>query len=133
LIADIKGPNGIAFSPDETTLYVSNWDRDRPAVFAFSVEPDGTLSEGRVFADAKRFAAAREGAPDGLKVDRLGNVFASGPGGIYVFTPDSTLLGRIDPGVAPSNCAWGDDGSVLYITAGSAVYRVQTLTKGAGF
>jgi gluconolactonase len=68
-----------------------------------------------------------------LKVDRHGNIFSAGPGGIYVFAPDATLLGRIELGVPTGNCAFGDDGSTLYITANTAIYRIRLSTKGVGF
>jgi gluconolactonase len=133
LTKDIKAPNGIAFSPDEKTLYVTDVDQARPAWMAFDVLEDGTIANGRVFFDATGFARIRRGAPDGLKVDNQGNLFASGPGGLYVFAADGTHLGFIETGVATSNCAWGDDGSSLYICAGRAIYRIRTSTKGAGF
>ena len=100
---------------------------------AFDVKADGTITKGRVFFDATQFAKTKRGAPDGLKVDRLGNLFASGPGGIYVFAPDGTHLGTIETGVATANCAWGDDGTVLYIAADTAIWRIKLTTKGAGF
>jgi gluconolactonase len=71
------------------------------------------------------------GSPDGLKVDQHGNLFATGPGGVHVMTPDGTRLGRIDTGERTANCAWGDDGSVLYMTADHYLVRIQTKTKGA--
>jgi gluconolactonase len=73
------------------------------------------------------------GLPDGLKVDRRGNLFATAPGGIHVYTPDGTRLGRIDTGLATANCAWGDDGSVLYITAHQYLCRLRTSTAGAAW
>jgi gluconolactonase len=133
LTAEIGAPNGIAFSPDEKTLYLTDVDPQRPRWLAYEVEADGTLGAAREFADAARWNDSRSGGPDGLKLDREGNLFAAGPGGLYVFAPDGTLLGFLDLGVATSNCAWGDDGSVLFVTADTAVYRLQTLTRGAGF
>jgi len=131
LTKDLQAPNGIAFSPDEKRLYVS--DSAQSLWMAYDVKPDGTLGAGRVFFDAKPWTKTRKGAPDGLKVDRQGNLFASGPEGIYVFAPDGTHLGTIETGVPTANCAWGDDGSTLYITANTAVYRIRLTTKGAGF
>lgn len=131
LVSDSKAPNGIAFSPDEKTLYVTDVAAAR--WLAYPVNSDGTLGAGRVFVDAKPFRPNGKGGADGLKVDARGNLFATGPGGLYLFAPDATLLGRIDLGVPTSNCAWGDDGSVLYVTADTAVYRIKTLTKGASF
>jgi gluconolactonase len=133
LTKEIKAPNGIAFSPDEKTLYVTDVSAERPAWLAYDVKDDGTITNGRLFFDAKPFTKTRRGAPDGLKVDRDGNLFATGPGGIYIFAPDATHLGFIETGVPTANCAWGDDGSVLYITADKAIYRIRLNTRGHGF
>ncbi len=133
LTKEIKLPNGIAFSPDEKTLYVTDVDPNHSVWMAFDVKADGTITNGRVFFDATPFAKTKRGAPDGLKVDRQGNLFASGPGGIYVFAPDGTHLGTIETGVPTANCAWGDDGTVLYIAADTAIWRIKLTTKGAGF
>lgn len=133
LIREIKAPNGIAFSPNEKTLYVSNADPNRAVWMAYDVRDDGTLAKGRVFFDATAWTRTKKGAPDGMKVDRAGNLFAAGPGGIYIFTPDGTHLGSIEMDVATSNVAWGDDGSVLYITASTAIYRIRLGTRGVGF
>jgi gluconolactonase len=131
LTKDLQAPNGIAFSPDEKRLYVS--DSAQGLWMVYDVKADGTLGGGRVFFDAKAWTKTRKGAPDGLKIDRQGNLFASGPEGIYVFAPDGTHLGTIGTGVPTANCAWGDDGSTLYVTANTAVYRIRLTTKGAGF
>ncbi len=133
LIKDITAPNGLAFSPDEKTLYVSDVDPKRAAWLAYDVQPDGTVSNGRVFFDATRWRKDPFFGPDGFKVDRHGNIFGARPGGITVISPNGTLLGTIETGQPTSNLAWGEDGSVLYVTGGSAVYRIKTATKGAGF
>jgi gluconolactonase len=133
LTRDIKAPNGIAFSPDERTLYVSNADPSKAVWMAFDVRDDGTIANGRVFFDATAWTKTKRGVPDGMKVDREGNIFGAGPSGIHVFAPDGTHLGSIETGVATSNAAWGNDGSVLYITASTAVYRVVLTTKGVAF
>lgn len=133
LTKDIKAPNGIAFSPDEKILYVSNADPNRAVWMAFDVKDDGTLANGRLFFDATAWTNTKKGVPDGMKVDKEGNLFAAGPGGIHIFASDGTHLGSIETGVATSNCAWGNDGSVLYITAGTAVYRIRLGTRGVGF
>ena len=128
-------PNGIGFSPDEKTLYVAQSDRRRAVWMAFDVKADGTIGRGRVFHDATPHVKARKlrGLPDGLKVDRSGNLFATGPGGVNVFSPDGTLLGRINPGEATANCCFGEDGSVLYLTADMYLCRIRTSTQGLGF
>jgi len=130
---ELNAPNGIGFSPDERTFYVANAEHARPIWMAYDVLPDGTLSAGRRFADATAWIKPGGGVPDGLKVDRLGNVFAAGPGGIHVFAPDGTRLGRIETGVPTGNLNWGEDGSVLYVTANHWICRLQTTTKGKGF
>lgn len=134
LTKELTRPNGIAFSHDEKKLYVAVSDPDRAVWMAFDVNPDGTLGEGKVFYDATPWVKeGRKGLPDGLKVDRDGNLFATGPGGLYVFAPDSTLLGRIDTDEHTGNCAWGDDGATLYILADMYLGRIKTATKGAGW
>ena len=133
LIDDLKAPNGIAFSPDEKRLYVTDVDFDRSSWRVYDVNSDGTVTNGRVFADAARWRKAPFFGPDGIKVDSAGNVFGARPGGVNIFAPDGTLLGTIEIGAPTSNLAWGDDGSTLYITAGTALYRIKLNTKGAGF
>lgn len=129
----LDGPNGIAFAPDERTLYVSNADGARPVWMAFAVQEDGTLGAARVFFDATEWTRRWPGFPDGMKVDVEGNLFAAGPGGVHIFARDGSHLGSIVTGVATSNVAWGEDGSVLYVTAGTAVYRIRLATRGAGW
>jgi gluconolactonase len=98
---------------------------------AYPLKLDGTLGAGKVFADTSELLAAKKpGLPDGLKLDNAGNVFATGPGGVHVYASDGKLLGRIDPKVATANCAWGDDGTTLYLTADNMLCRIRTLTKG---
>ncbi|HUT93192.1 MAG TPA: SMP-30/gluconolactonase/LRE family protein [Thermoguttaceae bacterium] len=126
-------PNGIAFSPDEKTLYVANSDPKRAVWMAFDVTADGLIANGRALYDATEWVGKRKGLPDGMTVDRSGNLFATGPGGVNVFAPDGTFLGRIDPGEATANCTFGDDGSVLYVTADMVLCRIKTNTKGLGF
>jgi gluconolactonase len=130
LVTDLQAPNGIGFSPDEKTLYVSNAFKQRPVWMAYPVLSDGTLGPGRQFAEAAAWVKEGEGVPDGLKVDRNGNVFAAGPGGIHVFAPDGTRLGRIVTGVPTGNLAWGEDGGVLYIAANHRILRLPTRTQG---
>jgi gluconolactonase len=126
-------PNGIAFSPDEKALYVGNSDLAKAVWMKFPVKEDGTLGEGKVFFDATPMVLKLKGLPDGMKVDRDGNLFATGPGGVMVFAPDGTHLGTLLTGVRTANCNWGNDGSVLYICADKNLIRIKTLTKGKGF
>jgi gluconolactonase len=134
LTKEMSRPNGIALSPDEKTLYVANSDPKKAVWMAFDVKEDGTLGKGRVFFDANKWVGKeRPGLPDGMKVDREGNLFATGPGGVLIFTPDGTYLGRISTGVPTANCAFGDDGSVLYVAANHWICRIRTSTKGKGF
>jgi len=129
LTKELNAPNGLAFSPDERTLYVAQSDPSRAIWMAYPVNDDGTLGAGRVFFDATPLVKEKKvGLPDGLKVDTKGNLWATGPGGVLIFSPDGTHLGTIDTGVPTSNVAFGDDGSVLYITANTAVFRVKTKT-----
>ncbi len=133
LTKDMSRPNGIALSPDEKTLYVANSDPERAVWMAFPLEEDGTLGSGRVFSDATKWVGQKKGLPDGLKVDASGNLFATGPGGVFVFSPDGTHLGTFATGEATANCAWGEDGSTLFITADMYLGRVRLDTKGKGF
>ena len=120
-------PNGLAFSPDEKTLYVD--DSAEVHIRAFEVLPDGTLANGRTFADLSD--PGQDGVPDGMKVDVRGNVFCTGPGGIWVLSPEGETLGRIEAPEVPANLAWGDaDGKTLYITARTGLYRMRTKTGG---
>jgi len=126
LVADFGLPNGLAFSPDEKTLYVD--DSGRSHIRAFGVRPDGTLDEGRILLD---MSSPDPNVADGMKVDLDGNIFCTGPGGIWVCTMEGRLLGRIILPELPANLAWAEDGSVLYVTARTSVYRLPTRTKGA--
>ncbi len=134
LTDELSRPNGIAFSPDEQTLYVANSDPDRALWMAYDVQPDGSIANGRVFFDATALVQqGKKGLPDGLKIDQNGNLFATGPGGVLVFAPDGTHLGTLNTTEATANCAFGDDGSTLYITADMYLLRIVLSTKGDGF
>ncbi|GAB4112002.1 MAG: SMP-30/gluconolactonase/LRE family protein [Acidobacteriota bacterium] len=130
LTRELTFPNGIALSPDESTLYVAVSDPERPVVMAYSLGPDGTLAGARVFFDFAGEVSVLPGLPDGLKVDRAGNVYTTGPGGVSILAPDGTRLGRLNTGVATANCGWGEDGSTLFITADSYLLRVRTSARG---
>ena len=134
--AQYKGmsrPNGIGFSPDEKTLYVANSDGSDPVWRAFPVQTDGNLGEPRSFFDSSKDNRVPRSGGDGLKVDAKGNVFATGAGGVLVLSPKGKLLGRLVTGESIANIAWGNDGSVLYLTSDMYLCRIQTKTKGTGF
>jgi gluconolactonase len=133
LIKDLRAPNGIGLSPDGRTLYIGQSDQNRPVLMAYDLANDGTVSNGRVFFDTAPLKANGPGGPDGLKVDRAGNIFSAGPGGIIVLSAKGEYLGTIVTGVPTANCAFGDDGSTLYMTANDKLTRVRTTTKGLGF
>jgi gluconolactonase len=133
VVKDLRAPNGIGLSPDGRMLYVGQSDPDRPVVMAYDLAKDGSVSGSRVFFDTTPLRKNGPGAPDGLKVDREGNVFTTGPGGVLVLTAGGEYLGTIVTGVPTANCGFGDDGATLYITANDKLCRVRTTTKGLGF
>ncbi|MEB3277696.1 MAG: SMP-30/gluconolactonase/LRE family protein [Lyngbya sp.] len=127
LVDDFVRPNGIAFSPDETRLYVN--DSQEGHIRVFDVKPDGTLTNGRIFATQKD--PNKKGVPDGMKVDTLGNVYSTGPGGVWVFSTSGEKLGIIETPETAANLAWGDaDYKTLYITASNGLYRVRLNVEG---
>ena len=133
VVKDLSFPNGVQLSPDDKILYVAISDGRNPVIMAYDVLADGNVANGRVFFDTTKWLKqGLRGAPDGLKVDAKGNVFSTGPGGVFVISPAGKYLGRIDPGLT-ANCAWGDDGSTLYMTSDKTFCRVKTATKGKGF
>ena len=121
-------PNGLGFSPDEKTLYVANSDAAHKVWMAYGVNDDGSLDEGRVFADATSETA--EGLPDGLKLDKQGNLYLTGPGGVWIYNAEGKHLGSIQPEEVPANVAWGDDGKTLYMTARTGLYRIALNAEG---
>lgn len=134
LTKEMTRPNGIGLSPDGKTLYVANSDPALAIWKSFPVKDDGTLGEGKVFYDSTAdVKAGKPGLPDGLKVDIHGNIFATGPNGVFVFDPTGKLLGQILTFDKTANCGFGDDGSTLYICANDKLVRIKTLTKGLGF
>jgi len=133
LTKDMTRPNGLAFSPDEKRLYVAQSDPAAAIWQVFDVKPDGTLGSGRVLFDATAMAKTRPGLPDGLKIDTEGNLFATGPGGVLVISPEGKHLGTIVTGQATGNCAFGDDGRMLYVTADMYLMRVPLKARGVGF
>jgi gluconolactonase len=127
LTAELNAPNGIAVSPDGSTLYVSSTDREQRFWMAYPLAEDGSIGEGRIFRAPEE---SGPGGQDGMDVDIHGNVWATGPGGVHVIAPDGTLLGRIVTGVPTANVTWGDDGSMLYIAANDRLLRMSTTTQG---
>jgi gluconolactonase len=128
LIKDLVFPNGIAFSPDEKKMYVAN---SRPKKFwrVYDVKADGALANGKELLDVTTLA--EEGVPDGMKVDTAGNLYATGPGGVLVISPQGKHLGTILIPEIASNCAWGDaDGKTLYVTARTGLYRIRLNVAG---
>jgi gluconolactonase len=131
LTRELQRPNGLAFSPDEKTLYVANSHRQKAVLMAFPVRSDGDLGAGKLFFDVTAAVGqGRPGLPDGLKVSTDGTVWATGPGGVLVYSPQGKHVGTLATGVATANLAFGDDGSTLYITADKNLVRVRTKVKG---
>jgi len=134
LARDLTFPNGIAISPDGNTLYVAVSDGKSPYIYAYDIQSNGTVANRRIFFDASALVAkGLPGALDGMKVDARGNVFATAPGGIVVLSAQGKHLGTIYAGDVTANCAFGDDGSTLYMTSNHALTRLRTSTKGQGF
>lgn len=128
VLSDLPRPNGIAFSPDEKYLYVDN---SAPKKFwmRYAVKPDGSVGEPKLIFDAT--SDKRSGAPDGMKVDRTGNLYSAGPGGVWIFSAEGQHIGTIDMPESVGNLAWGGaDMKTLYIAASSSIYRIQLSTAG---
>lgn len=126
---DLAGPNGLALSPDEKHLYVGNWDPQRKIVMRYEVQGDGSLTNGRVFFDMT--TSPGEDAIDGIKVDRRGNLYVSGPGGLWIISAEGKHLGTVSAPEHPHNMAWGDDdGRTLYLTAQTGLYRLRVNVPG---
>ena len=126
---ELTRPNGLAFSPDEKMLYLSNSDPDKKIWMAYDVSADGTLIHGRLFFDVSQ--EREDGLPDGMKVDTKGNLYCSGPGGVWIFSSQGKHLGTIKPPEVPANCHWGDsDAKTLYMTARTGLYRIRLNVAG---
>ena len=129
IIKDLTRPNGIAFSPDEKYLYIAVSDPDHMVWMRYDVKRDGSVANGMVFCKAS--SSQGVGSPDGIKVDQEGNLYGSGPGGLWIISPEGKHIGTIKLPERAANCAWGDaDGKTLYITASSSVYRIQLKIPG---
>jgi gluconolactonase len=127
-------PNGIELSPDERTLYVANSDPERPIWMAYTLNDRGRVIGKRVFADVSDLVGEdNPGLPDGMSVSVGGHLFATGPGGVLIFSPEGKRLGLIQTGTAIANCAFGDDGRTLYLTSHKFIARVRLNTHGVGF
>jgi gluconolactonase len=134
LTKEMSKPNGIALSPDGKTLYVGNSDPKKAIWMAFPLEKPNKLGKGKLFFDSTKWFGKKKGLPDGMKVDVKGNLFATGPGGVLVFTPEGKHLGTISTGVNTGNCCFGGkDGSTLFVMCDKAIARIRTKTKGLGF
>lgn len=133
LTKEMTRPNGIGLSLDEKTLYVANSDPKLAIWKKFPINADGSLGKSELIFDATSWVPEKKGLPDGLKVDAKGNIFATGPGGVLVFSAAGKLLGVIDTGVPTANCAFGDDGTTLYIAANDSLAKIRTTTKGRGW
>lgn len=130
---ELERPNGLALSPDGKTLYVGNSHGPRPIIMAFAIAADGTAGPGRVFFDASKLRdMGRRGALDGMAIDTQGNLWATGPGGVLIISPEGKHLGSLLTGQATGNCTFGDDGKTLYVVADMFLVRIETLATGLG-
>ena len=129
LTTELTGPNGLAFSPDEKYFYVDNWDEKKKIIMRYEVNSDGTLSNGKVFFDMT--STPGEDALDGMKIDQKGNLYVSGPGGLWIISPEGKHLGTVFGPEHPHNMAWGDDdGKTLYLCAKTGLYRIHLNIAG---
>jgi gluconolactonase len=133
MTSDMTRPNGLAFSPDERRIYIAQSDPKAAIWRVFDMKTDGTFGESKMLFDATSMTAGRRGLPDGLKIDTEGNLWATGPGGVLVLTPDGKHLGTILTGQATANCSFGDDGRSLYMTADDYLMRVRLKVRGARY
>ena len=125
LVDSLTRPNGIAFTPNEKTVIVANSDPDKAMWYAFDIGDGDSLVNARIFFDATESAKTESGLPDGLKIDRQGNVFATGPGGVWIFDKNGKVLGKIKLPVATANCAFSPDEKTLFMTADNYLLRLK--------
>ncbi len=128
LTKDLSRPNGIALSPDEKTLYIANSDPKSAIWVSCDLDENGLIKTTRIFYEVTDLVDTEQGLPDGLKVDARGNIFATGPGGVWIFNAQGKVLGKIRTGQATSNCAFGEDGKSLFITADDYVMMVDLIS-----
>lgn len=124
LTDELSRPNGIELSPDEKTLYIANSSNENPVWMAYDVTEDGNIINGRVFRDAVDFVGVDPGSQDGMDVDADGNIFATGPGGVWIFSPEGTVLGKIKTNKPTANCTIGQGGKTLFITASDQLLSI---------
>jgi gluconolactonase len=130
LVSDFAQPNGLCFSPDESRLYIN--DSSRCLINVYDVAADGTIANGQLFIDEVGTGRLEDGIPDGMKCDEHGNVWVTGPGGIWVIDPEGEHLGTVEMPEHAGNLTWGGSGwDVLYVPCSTSVYRVQTKVSGA--
>ena len=132
-VGDLQRPNGVTLSPDSKTLYVAQSQGGEAWLMSYPLDDEGNVGKGKILFDANPLTAKDKGMPDGLKTDQNGNIWCTGPGGVMIITPEGKLLGRILTGHLTANCAFGDDGSTLYMTADHYLMRIRTNAKGTGF
>ncbi len=125
LVDSLTRPNGLAFSPDKKTLIVANSDPDKAIWYAFDLTEKDSITAARILVDATENAKTEKGLPDGLKIDRKGNIFATGPGGVWIFNSNGKVLGKIKVPEATSNCALADNDKTLYVTADMYILRIK--------
>jgi gluconolactonase len=125
LVDTLTRPNGIALMPDEKTLVIANSDKDKAMWYAFDLGEEDAFANGRIFYNATEAAKTESGLPDGLKIDRQGNVFATGPGGVWIFDKDAKLLGKIKLPKSTANCAFSEDEKTLFITSDNYLLRLK--------
>jgi len=127
IIKDLGRPNGIAFSPDEKYLYIA--ESGLKVWLRYKVQADGSVTDGETFLDAK--TDPTPGVPDGMRLDKMGNIYSAGPGGVWVISPAGKHIGTIKVPEVVGNVAWGDnDGKTLYIVASTSVYKIRTMVTG---
>jgi gluconolactonase len=127
-------PNGLALSPDEKRLYVAVSDPKGPVIMAYDLGPDGLPTRRALFFDAAELLkAGGPGLPDGMRVDAKGRLFATGPGGVLILTPEAKLLGVIETGFPTANCTFGEDGRTLFLTSNHVLARLRTRTSGSAW